>query len=100
MEFVYDTDCYGRVVIEEHLPDMPAEGWKADADRLVAMNDDPMTHGTATLLAVRDGNDALTTTSEDGSVSDLRWLQDGKFEVLVRGPTLSLEQCVAIADGL
>lgn len=56
----------------------------------MAMNDDPMTHGTAALIPIRNRNDALTTTSEGGSLSDLRWLQDGTFEVLVRGPTLTL----------
>ena len=98
--FVYDTAAHGRVVVQEHLPDVPADEYDAFINEsLVTNNGRPGVSGTASLVTVRSGKRALITTASDGSTSDISWLE-GTFEIVVRGPALTADACIAIADGL
>ncbi|HCP62433.1 MAG TPA: hypothetical protein DIU14_08200 [Actinobacteria bacterium] len=97
--FVYDTAAHGRVVVQEHLPDVPADEYDAFNESLVTNNGRPGVSGTASLVTVRSGKRALITTASDGSTSDISWLE-GTFEIVVRGPALTADACIAIAEGL
>jgi hypothetical protein len=99
--FVYESTPYGQVDVEESLPTEPTDEWKADAQRIVGQNGQPYTHGSTALISVRGGSgNGLTTTSEDGTISDLRWLENDALEVLVRGPKLNVQDCIEISAAL
>jgi hypothetical protein len=100
--FVYDTEQYGRVVVEEHYPDVPADQYSAYEKQVVESIDDPNVHGTAELVQLDGGETGLLTDTEAGGEATLVWLEDrgGPFEAIVRGPTLTKQQAIDIADAI
>jgi hypothetical protein len=98
VEFDFDTNLYGRVVVEEAPPEVPPGEWKAYLDLLVGENDNPQMHGQASVVEVRGGKLALITTTEDGSRSDIRWLENDALEIYVRGYTLKEADVMALAE--
>jgi hypothetical protein len=98
VEFDFDTP-YGRVVIEEASPEVDPGGWQEYLDLLVKQNGSEDLHGSFGTQEVRAGQMALTTTSEDGQHTDIRWLENKSLEVYVRGPSLSPDACTKIAAG-
>jgi hypothetical protein len=96
--FVYQTDFYGLVDVQEHIPDMGVDGYQADLERLAGLSGSPGVRGSGELAQIRNGTTALITTAEGGGLSDIRWLQDQSIEVLVRGPNLDAAQVEEIAN--
>jgi hypothetical protein len=98
MAAIFMTD-FGQVIIQQQFPDVPADEYEAQNDRLFAENGDPNLHGSFSFVPLPGDRRGFVTTSPDGRVSDLRWLE-GDTEILVRGPSLTLSQCVQVADEL
>ena len=94
---IYDLPAYGRVVVEEEIPQIPPQEFDSSMNQLLALNGQADVHGTFGVASIRGGTNGYTTTSADGSASDIRWIEGG-FEVLVRGPNLNLVQVVALAQ--
>lgn len=97
--FVYDTAKYGRVVVEEDVPSVLGEAYDTANEEVVATAAHPGVSGSAEMTIVRSGHKALVTTAEDRSRSTIVWLEDG-VEIIVRGPSLSSADCIAIAEAL
>jgi hypothetical protein len=83
--FLYKSVRFGLVVVIENVPDVPIDEYEESNRRLLAYNDRPDTHGTAEIVSIRDGREALVTTSEDRSSSTIFWLQ-GRTEIVIKGP--------------
>jgi hypothetical protein len=98
VEFDYTTSDFGQVVVEETTPTIPVDQWAAFEQANVAQNGSALLHGSFAVATIRDGSSGLVITSEDGSQSEIRWLESDSLEVIVRGPTLSPDQCVQIAN--
>jgi hypothetical protein len=97
--FVFDAPEYGHVVILEMQTDETIEGWHESVTNIVAGNDSPTRSGSAASVDVRDGLEALLTTSEDGVRNTLFWIErDVQF--IVDGPALTADQVTAIANAL
>jgi len=98
---VYDDPTYGRVVVQESQPDTTVDEWHAANKELVAETGQPNVHGSAEITTVQNGLEALITTAEGGNPSVLEFRADsGSLIVLVKGPKLSADDCVAIANKL
>lgn len=97
--FTYSGPPYGLMYVEEATPQLTAAQWDESNRALVASIGDPGVHGSAKIVTIRNGIQALITTSADGTQSDIRWLEKG-YEMTVRGQTLSAADCVAIAEGI
>jgi hypothetical protein len=97
--FVYDTAEYGRVVVKEHISDVPPEKWRESLQLVVARNDDPGVSGRGDIVVIRGGQSALVTTSEDEVRSSIFFLVE-EVEISVRGPTVAFDDVVSIAEGL
>jgi len=100
LEFDYDSASYGRVIVKEITPEVNEDGWGAYVQLLLKQNGSPLLHGRFSTDVVRSGVTSLLTTSEDGSMTDIRWLESPDLEVYVRGASLTEDECVKIADGL
>jgi hypothetical protein len=98
LALVYETKEYGLVLVEEHLPDVPVEEYQAGLEQLVEQSEGPNTQGSASLVTIRDGVEALLTVSEDESRAEIWWLHDDSFEMIVRGPELDPTTCIALAN--
>lgn len=97
--YVYDPAEYGRVVIKELVSEIPPEDWEAHVASMVARNGEPGLLGRFDAVTIRGGKTALVTTSEDGSESALFWLE-GPVQVVIRGPELTFNEVVSIAESL
>lgn len=95
--FLFDTPDYGRVVVTEHIPDVPPEQYDEANQSLVALNGEPNVHGSAEIVSIRGGKNALVTTSEDGSESTIFWLEGG-VEFVVKGPSIDRENILQVVD--
>jgi hypothetical protein len=98
LAITYDMAKYGKTVVIEDAPSGTADEWLADAKALDDANGTPGTFGTAELTTVRGGADALITTTYDGAQSDIRWLEKPGLEVWIRGPGLTQDDCIALAN--
>ncbi|CAN5309551.1 hypothetical protein BH20ACT24_BH20ACT24_08510 [soil metagenome] len=98
LALVYETKEYGLVVVEEHVPDVPVEQYQEGLQRLVEQSKLPNAQGSASLVKIRVGIEALMTVSEDESSAQIWWLQDGTFEMIIRGPNLDAPSCIAVAN--
>jgi hypothetical protein len=99
--FIYDTPQYGRVVVQESQPDTSLADWKAANKFAVSMNGQPNVYGTAEIASVRSGLEAQITTDASGKPSIIDWRDDGgALLVIIKGPTLSRDDCIGIANGL
>jgi class 3 adenylate cyclase len=95
--FVYDTVEFGRVIVIEHPPESSPSEYQEFHEYLVSINGDPLVHGRFDLVKIRDGVEALVTTSEDGRRSVAFWLENG-VEFIIEGPTLTFDQVISIAE--
>jgi hypothetical protein len=101
VDFLYETAQYGLVSVGEGPADPPASEWEKFIKSVVARNDDPTTHGSAEIVPLDYGSDALITTTEDKSRSDICWLDSaGTIEFCILGPTLSRDEVVTIANSI
>lgn len=104
IQFVYDSNVYGRLVVVEHVSDMPdVKSYEQYMEAMAALNGTPDLHGTAEIVSLPDGGHALFETSPDGSYASIYWYVEslaGNFEVMVFGPQLGKEQGIAIAESL
>jgi hypothetical protein len=94
---VFDTTRYGRVVVTEHLPEVPAEEYDAAHQALLELNGGPDTHGTFEIIEIRGGANALVTSSQDGSESTIFWLEDG-IEFIVKGPDIGRANVLQVVE--
>jgi hypothetical protein len=61
----------------------------------------PNAHGSAEIVALDNGANALITSTEDKSRSDICWLDEaGTVEFCVLGPTLARDDVVTIANSI
>jgi hypothetical protein len=98
--FIYDTDAYGRVTVTEGLPPVPADEYDADqARRVLSPPTDVTVRGKAELVTIRGNVQAVVSLEDDGTLNNVHWLQNG-VEVFLRGPTLTRDQALEIANGL
>jgi hypothetical protein len=101
LAFLYNSRAYGRVVILEHIPDVPVAEYEESNQKLVQISHTQSNvRGSAEIVPVRGGLPALVTTSEDGKHSTIWWLEAGSFEIVVEGPDLNFNQVIEIANGL
>lgn len=100
IEFDFQNSSFGPVVVEELTPEVPTDRWERYVSLLEAQNGSEEMHGTASSYNVRNGSQALLTTSEDGTATDIRWLEGPDVEIWVRGPALTVDQCLEIAKSL
>jgi hypothetical protein len=96
---LFDSPEYGRVIVIQHLPDLPVEEYHAANRSLVEMNGQPNVSGSAEILSIRGGLEALVTTSEDKTKSTVFWLENG-VEYVVEGPHLDRSEVLRIAEGI
>jgi hypothetical protein len=97
--YVYDDSSFGRVVvIEEILRTSPRE-YQDAVDALVANDGSPSQSGRAEKVSIRGGNTALLTTNAEGTRSSIRWIEGNRI-IIVRGPQLTRQQCLTIAENL
>lgn len=85
--FIYDTPSYGLVVVTEHRPELPPDEYDAANRSLLELNGRPDVYGSFEIVRIRNGADALLTSSEDGGQSTIFWLEDG-IEFIVKGPSV------------
>jgi hypothetical protein len=97
--FVYDTSRYGRVNVVEHIPQVPLDRYDTQNQEVVELAASPDVGGSAEIVVIRRSKKALATTAEDESRSSIFWLE-GNIEIVVRGPSLTKEQCIQIAEAL
>jgi hypothetical protein len=96
---VYDVDGFGRVVIKEHFPDVPASEYAAINRGMLELNGQAHVHGTFEIVTIRESREALITTSEDGSTSSIFWLE-GPIELIIRGPELDRSEVLKLAESI
>jgi hypothetical protein len=98
--FVYDTPDFGRVDVVEHLQSISPQEYDAENKALLAENGKPTTHGSVQIINVRDGQQALITTSEDGKLSEIFWLERSNLEISILGPSLTSDDCQKLANSI
>lgn len=99
--FIYQTSSYGQVDVTEGPSEFDESSWTAYLSASVQANSNPDTYGTAATVTVQDQFAGLQTVSGDGSWSMVDWLEPGSgTELIVRGPTLTAAQSIAVANGL
>jgi hypothetical protein len=97
--FLYETDRYGLVSVGEGPAVPPASEWEDFIKSAVADNDESTTHGSAEIVTLDGGASALVTTNEEGTHSDICWLDSsGTTEFCVLGPDLQRDDVVEIAN--
>jgi hypothetical protein len=100
--FVYDNPTCGRVVVQEHLPDLPVPQWREYNQQLLTDTRD--SQGTAVEVPMANGEVGLMTISPQGTSSEVWWLQTDangvQFEMSVRGPKLGPNATAEIAIAL
>jgi hypothetical protein len=96
IDFVYDLDI-GRVVIGEFVWDFPEERWEGWVSSVVVSGPGTVI-GSARSEQLGSDRFALITTSEDGSRSDIRWLEPGDVQIVIQGPELSAEDAESLAE--
>jgi hypothetical protein len=99
LALLYDLPTFGRVVVIEEIPQIPVVEFNSWWEHQATLNRSPGVHGTTTAVTVRGAVEAFITTAEDGSRSDIRWLE-GDIEIVIEGPTLDRDQVVALANSI
>src|SRR5579862_5358144 len=99
--FVFQTTAYGQVDVTEGPSQFDDSSWTAYLNASVQANSDPNAYGTAAIVTVQNQFSGLQTVSGDASWSTVDWLEPGSgIEFIVRGPSLTAAQSIAIANGL
>lgn len=95
--FLFETPEFGLVIVKEHLPDVPAVAYDSVNEDLLKYNELPTTHGTFSLVRVRNERQALLTTSEDEAEATIFWLEGG-VEYIIQGPSLDAEAVMSLSE--
>jgi hypothetical protein len=66
---------------------------------ILGYNGDPDTHGSSEVVQIREGIQALVTTSVDRSSSTIFWRR-GRTEIAIYGPELQRDEVIAIARSI
>ena len=99
--FVYDNPTYGRIDVEEGPSQFDASSWSDYLKASVEAMTQPYASGSAVTVPVRGDSIGLLTTTADGSYSVLDWLDTSTgIETAIRGPSLTKDQAISIADNL
>jgi hypothetical protein len=99
IEFDYDTQ-WGPVVVEELVPSEPVGTWDDQIKGSIALNGQSYTHGTASEVTIRKGQNALLLVAEDESSSTIEWYETDNMELYMYGTGLSSDQLVKLANGI
>ena len=99
LAFVYDDSTYNRVVVIEQALNESETELLDSFTAAVANNNQPNVSGSAEIVTIRKSISALVTTSADGTISDIRWAENGVV-FLIEGPQLTRENAMAIAQGV
>jgi hypothetical protein len=70
------------VVVQESQPDTTLDEWKSSNDTLVSMTGQPNVYGSAQIVSVRSGLEALITSGESTSMIEWRDDTDGSRLVI------------------
>lgn len=81
----------------EHLPDVPISEYHAANRSLLEYNGQPNVSGSAEIVTIRTGLEALVTTSEDKSKPTIFWLENG-IEYIIEGPDLESMDVLELAE--
>ena len=94
--FEFQTQAYGRVLVVERLPDVPAETYDEANRELIASNT-----GSSELeiVSIRGGTEALVITSAEGRSAGIYWLEV-PIEFWVTGESLTRDQVLEIANSV
>lgn len=95
----YQNSSSGLINVYEETTDMSSSDFQDMINSWVAVNGKPETAGSATAVTLNDKLPALITTTEDGSNSDIRWIQGG-VEYIISGPSLTQQTCTTFANAL
>jgi hypothetical protein len=95
---VFDSPRYGRVNVVQEPMGLPRAEYDAENRALLAENGSPLTHGSVSIVTVRNDKQALITTAESGSISDIFWMEHAGVEISITGPLLNATDCVYIAN--
>jgi hypothetical protein len=102
----YETGRFGLVVVTEAPPDAPIKEYEQsnrqfveNTRELLEESPDIPVSGTSEIVTIRHDQEALVTTSEDGSSSTIFWLE-GHVELVVTGPALGREEVITIAGSI
>ena len=97
--FVYDTDQYGLIHVTMVIDGLTDEQRHSHAVEAVARNGDPGVRGSAEIVIIRGGQEALIGYPADESRTIISW-GEGKVLILITGPALTRAQAVEIAENL
>jgi hypothetical protein len=90
---------WGLVDEYEEMPQLSPRQFRAAIRYWVGLNGKAGTSGTTTSVKLADGSAALMTTSADGGISDIRWIEAG-VEYKIRGPALTQKECLTLANDI
>ncbi len=93
---IYASTADGRLVVTEYPSQETASEWASTIEQSLHANGAPGTSGSAAAFNLATGVQALSTTSQDGSISDIRW-QEGGVQTLIEGPTVTASELLRIA---
>jgi hypothetical protein len=103
IEFVYDSPRFGRVVVLEHHPGLPsAEEYTRYMEWMASSNGTPEMNGTAQIVRLPNGQNALFEQGPDGKTASINWYVSsprGDHEIMILAPDLTLPEAVEIASG-
>jgi hypothetical protein len=98
--FLFNTRRYGRVDVAEEPAGLPRAEYDSENRALLAENGSPQTHGSVSIVTVRGNKQALITTGEGVTTSDIFWMEQRGVEISIIGPSLDTSDCVEIANAL
>jgi hypothetical protein len=102
LELIYDSPEYGRLIVIEHHPSLPNEKeYAAYEQEMASISGTPLAHGSADIVELDNGIEALYETSGDDTSTSINWYVSagtGDYEVIVLAPKITLEQARAVAN--
>jgi hypothetical protein len=97
--FKYDEVPFGIVQVAMWIDPGTEEAWKKSNQAAVAKNGDICTRGTAEIVVIRGGTEAIMGFPEDDYAVSISW-REGPVVIQVIGPTLKREDAISIAEKL
>jgi hypothetical protein len=95
---LFEAPQYGHVNVVQEPAGLPRAEYDSENRALLAENGSPLTHGSVSVVIVRDDKQALITTAENGGLSDIFWMEHAGVEISISGPSLDATDCVHIAN--